>query len=271
MKNAIERLRFPDPVWQIISIAIGVAAIIVSIVVTYDVYQRSVQFSALTVREVFHFDPVHDLFGETMDERIALMIDGVAVESTRVYYYQLSNTGRSPILPSDYIKPLQVTIEQGEGELLTVDTTRTYPTELDVEWNKVTTNTFSMNPTLLNPGDQVGVLLFVTNIADKDRLPELNWTARIIDVPSLEIQGEESPSEKSGLGIFYFAINHRGWSTYWLIVLFLLFYIVGLLLATRFKRLDHLSIAQMLLLVALLFFSFSSAEIIVDWTLANLG
>lgn len=28
--------------------------------------------SALTVREVFHFDPVHDLFGETMDERIAL-------------------------------------------------------------------------------------------------------------------------------------------------------------------------------------------------------
>jgi hypothetical protein len=199
-----------------------------------------------------------------MEERITIMVDGSAVESTRVYYYKLLNTGQDPILPSDYIEPVQVTVEQGRGELLTVDTTQTHPTELEVDWSKVTTSTFSMEPTLLNPGDEVGVLLFVTNIEESDDLPQLHWTARIVGVPTLRFQTDESPAEESGLGVFYLGISHEGWSVYWLAALSSLFFIIGLLLASRFKRVGRFSAAQVLLLTVLMAFSFSSAEIIVD-------
>jgi hypothetical protein len=264
MRDIIKRLRLPDQAWQVISITIGVLAIIVSVFITYDVYQKSVQLSALTVHEVFHFDPVRFLFGEAMEDRIALMVDGSPIESTTIYYYQLSNTGRSPILPTDYIEPVQVSVSPGKGELLTVDTTRTYPPELEVGWSKVTTSTFSMEPVLLNPGDEIGVLLFITDIPDSDETPQVDWKARLVGISSLEVQDEETPAEESGLGAFYLGISHYGWSLYWLAVLSLLFYVGGLLLAMRFKRLTRFSATQIVLLVTLMAFSFSSAEIVVD-------
>jgi len=57
-----------DPIWQAIGVLIGVFAIVVSTLVSYDVYRRSVRASDLTISELFNFDPLR--FGETLKGRV---------------------------------------------------------------------------------------------------------------------------------------------------------------------------------------------------------
>jgi len=162
MKNVLEKLNLRDPVWQAVGTIIGVVALLVSTIVAYDIFQRSAQFSGLTIEEVVHFDPLEDSFGEAMKGRIALLIDNAVVESATVYYFSISNTGKNPIAPNDYIEPLRVSVES-PWELLANDTPYSSPPELKVAWTRIMTNAFEMEPALLNPGDTIGVLLFATN------------------------------------------------------------------------------------------------------------
>lgn len=264
MKNLVEKLGFRDPIWQAIGTIIGVITLLVSTIVTYDIYQKSSQFPDLALEEGFNFDLLQDLFGKAMKGRIALLVDGSAVESATVYYYLLSNTGEKPITPNDYIEPIQVSVES-PWELLAVDVASSSPPNLEIEWIKVTTNTFEMESVLLNPGDRISVLLLVTNPDESSESPKLSWTARIVNVHSLEVQPKETPAEQSGLGVFYTGICHTGWNVYWLAGLALSLFVVGLSLGTRFGRLDHpSSLLQVILLTVIMAFSFSSAEIIVD-------
>jgi hypothetical protein len=258
----IEKLR--DPVWQAIGTIIGVVALIASTIVAYDIYRKSSRFPILTVEERFDFDLLEDLFGKAMQGRVALLIDGSAIESASVYYYLLSNTGQEPITPDDYIGPIRVSVES-PWELLAVDTAFSSPRDLKVGWTEITTNTFQMETALLNPGDEIEVLLLVTNPSASTESPELNWTARIVNVHSLEVRPRETAAEQSGLGIFHTGICHTGWNVYWLAGLAVFLFVVGLSLAMRFGRLDcPSSLFRVILLTAIMAFSFSSAEIFVD-------
>jgi hypothetical protein len=263
MKDMLEKLKLRDPAWQAVGTIIGVVALLVSTIVAYDIYQRSTQSSELTVAEVIQFDPLEDIFGEAMKGRIALLIDNAAVESATVYYFSISNTGENPITPKDYTEPLRVSVES-PWELLANDTPYSTPPELKVAWTKITTNSFEMEPALLNPGDTIGVLLFATDPTGSQEPPRLSWTARIVNVHSLKVQPQETAAERSGLGALYTGIYHRGWSVYWLAGLAVFLFVVGVSLGTRFGRLDCSTPLQIALLTAIMTLSFSSAEIMVD-------
>lgn len=180
MKKLIEFFRLRDPTWQAIGTITGVIAIIVSTIAAYDILQQSTPISNLTVTEIYNFDPLQ--FGEAMDGRIALLIDGVEAESVRVYYYSISNTGQNPIRKDDFVEPIQVSVKE-PWKLLAVDTDWSSPPELDVKWNRVMTNTFEMVPTLLNAGDTLRVLFFLTNPSEGEELPNPNCKVTALSRP----------------------------------------------------------------------------------------
>ena len=105
----------------------------------------------------------------------------------------------------------------------------------------------------------------LTNPAEAEELPELEWTSRIVNLRFLDVQRRQTAAEESGLGIFFTGISHYGWSVYWLAGLAIILFTIGVLLAVRSHRLAQLSAVQMILLTVIMALSFSSSEILVDF------
>jgi hypothetical protein len=53
MKKLLESLSLRDPIWQAIGAIIAIAALIISLFVTYDIYQRSARPSELAISKEF--------------------------------------------------------------------------------------------------------------------------------------------------------------------------------------------------------------------------
>ncbi len=277
MKSFPKKFALKNPVWQGIGAIVGILGILVSVFIAYDVYRKSIQFSDLTIEKRFSFNPLD--FAGTTNGRIAISIGGSIEESVTVYGFLVSNTGRNPILPSDYIEPIQVSVKEPH-ELLAVEGVsynikdKNYdPTEVKVTWRKVATNTFEMKPTLLNPGDEFRALLFVSSpneTPSSQDIPDPIWTARIVNISLLKIQEPETASESSGLGNFYLSIRHAGWSVYWFAIFAISFFVIAILLGIHFKRLARSSKRQIITLAMIMAFSISSADIIVSQWINNI-
>lgn len=268
-KKIIQFLRLKDSAWQAIGAIIGLIALIVSTLVAYDIYTRSNPVAHMTVRELYNFNPFS--FSETMQERLTLLIDGREVESVRVYYYSISNSGRNPIRPSDFVKPIQVSVDK-PWQLLAVDTDWSWPSDLEVKWNEVLTNTFEIEPLLLNPDDRFDVAFFLTNpqedpdSSEPPEPPEVKWSTRIVNLPSLETRHRgEAPFQRSPFGVLNLGISHSGWGLFWLAGLSALFFVVGIWIGIRNKHLVQLSSKQLFLSLAIMMLSFSTSEILVDY------
>lgn len=258
MRRLLNMDNFRDPVWQAVGTLIAIFGMIVSTFVAYDVYRRAVQSPEVTITEYHYYDPLQ--FGAAMEGRVSLIVDGIAAESAVVYYYSVANTGQSPICPDDYIEPLQVSVD-APWELLAIGSASS---GLQVEWTRVTTNTFQMESSLLNPGDWMGLILFMSNPTKAEEPPQPSWSARIANVRSVEVQPRQTAAEQTGLGALYVGISHSGWNVYWLAAIAILLFAIGMLLSKRSGRLGSISFSQIALLAALMALSFSSADIMVS-------
>ena len=139
-----------------------------------------------------------------------------------MYSFFIQNTGQNAILPNDFIEPLRVTTKS-PWRLLSVESAEAYPSNIKAEWIRIATDTFEMKPLLLNRGDALRALVLITNqdkVVDYDDVraaspnPEPLWTARIINVPSIQVIRSEL-KEAGGLGPFFFRVSFSGWELYW--------------------------------------------------------
>ncbi len=121
-----------------------------------------------------------------------------------------------------------------------------------------------MDPSLLNPEDTINILLFMTNPIKAEEPPKPSWSARIANVRSVKVQPRQTVAEQTGLGMFYLGISHSGWNVYWFGIVAILLFTIGTLLGARSGRLIVFPLLQVALLIALMVFSFSSADIIVS-------
>lgn len=275
MKRSFQRLVFSNwlghPTWQGVGVIITVIGLIISTYIAYDIYRRSIQFSAVTIEKRYNYNPID--FGKETKNRIAMLIDGNVTESVDVYLYSFANSGRSPILPTDYIEPIRVSVKE-PWKLIAVDTDFSAPENIKLTWNKVTTNTFEMKPSLFNPGDNIGIIMFISNTEksksnDQD-IPDIQWTGRIVNIPSIRATERKTLAESTGLGIFYTAIYHRGWNLYWLIFIAISLFLSGVFILRQSFIIEIKSPLGTVLLTLCFLLSFSSSDIIVDfWERSN--
>lgn len=268
MKTNSEKVHFSESSWQVISITIGLFALLVSTYVAYDIFKKSNTRKTFNIEERWAFDPLY--FGEKFEGRVKLTIDNEPVNSPIVYFYTITNDGNSSVLPSDFINPIQISIES-PWKIHAVTSSNAYPDDLLIEWTQVSTNTFELNPTLLNPGDRFDVLILVSNntcdnceSTDCCSTPELTWNGRITFVDDIKVTYPKSEAEETGLGTFFLIVNHRGWELYWFAILSICLYTIGLAISIRNAYLSKLSVWQIILLICLMALSFASADIVID-------
>jgi hypothetical protein len=251
--------------------------VLVSALITYDIYDRSSQFSELTVEEGYSSSPL--VFGKAMEGRLAMQVDGKTVQSLTAYYYTIRNTGRSPIRKSDYDEPIRVSVEQ-PVQLLAVDTAYTNRDSLKPVWQRdqVLTNTFILSPTLLNQGDIVGVYVFTTNSDKSDNSSKFeqaatnsdgtkpSWTARIANISSIKFQPLPTSIQEPYLFIAAFdaIVRLQGGDLYSVAGITLMLFVSAILLSRRFNRLPVFSFFQIFLVIIIALLSFTSAEFVYE-------
>ncbi|WPD21988.1 MAG: hypothetical protein SD837_17500 [Candidatus Electrothrix scaldis] len=250
-----------DILWQVIGLIIALAGIAITVFVTYDL-----QTSELTVQEESYYNPIS--FAESATSDIQLVINGVPTTSMNIYSFLISNTGKNPILPKDYIKPLQISVSP-PWELLSVENDIS-SSNIEPKWKRISKDTYQLEPLLLNPSDQFKLLLFVNYskkkgvISDKNKRPDVIWNARIVNINSIKLHNFTDERKRSGLGKFYLSAYHNGWELYLFLLSSTVMYILALSIV-NFSRLNNgFTIYQILYVVFIVTLSYSAADAIFD-------
>jgi hypothetical protein len=260
VSKIVETLRLRDPLWQGIGALAAILAIAASVFVAYDVAHEPIGAAQLTIAEEFDFDPLS--FARSMDSQVALLVDGDEVESAIMYVYWISNTGKKPIMPDDYVNPIGVTVSE-PWELLAIDAQCLYPPELDLRWTRVTTSTFILEPVLLNPGDEACLTLFAANPGpggqDRSEPPEIKWTGRVANVQSLDVVQETTQDHTFSM-TFYFG----GLMALLVPALFASLFLLKVLIATDYRRLPKHTNRQQLLIVIISVMALLTTQVLLD-------
>lgn len=294
MNSWLEKLNLKSPFWQGAGAIISIIALIISTFIAYDIYQKSLRLPDLTIVREYSFNPVD--FGKSSSKNIAMSIDGELFSDLEVYSYSLKNTGKAPIVPDDYIEPITVSVKE-PSRILTVEKNRSNPDGLTLTWNEIDEDRFQLQPLLLNPGDSVGILVFVSESLEQ---PERNgqvevessvnessdtdsdepnseadnvdssegskiepeWATRIVNVSDIKVTTYEEvrEGEAKALGILYTTFIHSGWSVYRFGLVTCLLFLFGLSLGINFGVLQQVSFLYYVLLSVLMILSIVAGD-----------
>lgn len=297
MSNWFNRLRLQSPFWQGVGAVVSIIALIISTFIAYDIYQKSLQLPGLSISQEYSFNPIE--FGKDSSKPISISIGDEAVSDLKVYSYTLTNTGNLPIRPEDYIEPIAITVEK-DLRILTIEKSGSNPENIDVSWNEVSKNEFSLTPLLLNPNDSMSTLVFVSaaesvskssndnneaeeilsneeGLDNKSKGPDMesnksdvlerdmrtpSWTGRIVNISDIKISTyDETYQAKVGsLGIFYTSFSHSGWSVYRFGIILLMLFLLGLVLGRQSSRIIQGSSAYYVVISTLMLLSVVSSD-----------
>jgi hypothetical protein len=123
---------------------------------------------------------------------LSLTVGGNTYDNVEVATAYLQNVGSSPILPTDYYEKLSVTVDP-PWKMIGVDNRRSAHDDIPLTWNRVSDTKFEAEPTLLNPGDHIAALVYLTNTQSTSAAgasngtskPSLKWSAHIANLRSL--------------------------------------------------------------------------------------
>lgn len=261
-------------------------AIAVSAYFAYQTYQKSIKITDLTIRNVYHSDLLRSL-GAAVDKmperKIDLKVDGRNLESLYLYYYSIKNKGNTPILPKDFIEPITVSIEE-PWEIMYIGSASKPRLDAPIpKWERINKRLYRMSSTLFNPGDHLSLHIYVTkglssalkkvedveDVEDAREAPNLRWNGRIVNVKSIFVF-ESSDDVMKRLtekyipsGFFNTFILLSGWNVLWFLLISQSFFAGTVLLVIHAKRLTMEGWQVILLLSVVMFFSVSSAEVVV--------
>jgi hypothetical protein len=261
MEKLLKWFRRWDPMWQALGVILGLVGVVVSTFVAYDIYRKSARQTELVIEEYLSAEPFDWL--EMFDGRILVLVDGLEADQVLVFVYGISNEGQSPIRPEDYVEPIRVSME-APWEIRSVQTEGSSPPGIDLAWTRTATNTYQMEPALLNPGDSVALLILANSSEDVEMSDSPVWTARIANVSSIDVRPFGSAQPRLVPGLLDVTVAHTGWGLYLIGVLAVLFLVVALVVASHSGRLGHFSTPQLVLTILVMVLSVSSSEMIVS-------
>ena len=143
-----------DPVWQFVGAALGLLALIVS-VVSVMVYRnrKRLSYEVVTHTRLLTVD-------EEIEGRVKVTYDGHQVSGVRMVIVHLHNSGNVPIEKEDYDRPLGFWVKGGP-KVLTAEVVKTKPPDIRARVETME-NTVYLDNILLNPGDALSLKLLYT-------------------------------------------------------------------------------------------------------------
>lgn len=194
--------------------------------------QLSAQFAGPT-------DPLSDLETSPADITVEMKSGGKPLQKIYLFQTSLKNTGTTPVLPGDFFGNIEITTSEPWAIVAVGNARRSGPQSLTVPWSKVSDVKVSAPPTLINPGDNLVVTVYVTAPEKEvealkwDSPAPIRWNMRVVNMPAVavELSPYQEFNSKQGPIIVYV----WGWGVPFLAVMFLLSFWLHLTMAVQIK------------------------------------
>jgi hypothetical protein len=207
-------------------------------------------------------DPLIDLRAPGADLTISLKAGEAEIRTLRLAQVTITNQGKAPILPSDFVEPLAVTTTAPWRIVAVANAHQDIGTLVPLTWSKASDTEFDARPTLLNPGDQAWVAVYLTNdavaSAAKPDNPTLNWKARIINLKAIESPPSAIRSMQGRLG--WIQVYIWGWGVPFVLLSFGVYVSLSLLLFSRAGLLQPLDPLAFGFLITAILINLAAAE-----------
>lgn len=260
---------FEDRAWRLVGIVVALLNIAVPVRVAYDLLDRgNVPVRRVTLSKPAVIDPMHDLSALAQVATLALQLDHESISNIAISKAVLRNVGTSPIEPKDYHEKISVNVK-APWRIVSVNNAADSSSGVEFKWTKTSDTRFEAEPALLNPGDLVSTLVYLTNTA-LDQKPadtldlskaDVEWKTRIthlasFEEPSTAVDGAPAPS---GLAVYL-----SGWALPFMLAAALAFQALYLRLLYRAGLLRFPEPLSVALLLASTLMSVSAADAIAE-------
>ncbi len=151
----------PDPlrdsIWQFIQVLTGIAIFIIGTALTVYIFRRSRMFKELTY-SIISTTPLLRI-GEEIRGKVTVLLDERPVQSISLILVRIRNSGRQPIISTDYERPISL----GFGEIaqiLSVDISQKSPKNLRIPFH-IEGERIEFEKVLINPRDSFIVKVLI--------------------------------------------------------------------------------------------------------------
>jgi hypothetical protein len=162
--------------------------------VAYDLYGRGPSpEKRVELVQIGPINPLLDLSALGEKASVSLRVADKTLDHLVLMQAFFKNIGDVPILPEDYHEKLRVAVKE-PWEIVAVENYNLYEQTVRLRWTRTSDTSFEAEPALLNPGDNVGVHVYLTNTKPNTALssnlagePQLEWSTRITNLQAFEI------------------------------------------------------------------------------------
>jgi hypothetical protein len=199
--------------------------------------------------------------------RLSLEVDDETVDNLVISKSFLKNVGNSPIIPDDYHENISVSVPD-PWRIVAVKSPGDLVYEVELTWNKVTDTLFEAQPALLNPGDKVSTIIYLTNTKFKGLMDydvyqslKVKWNTRITNLRYFSKWHSpwDEPLRPTWGGI---VVHLSSWALPFTLMTAVLFLCLYLYLLFKSALLTKISYSNIPVIAAFSLLSFSSAEVI---------
>lgn len=210
-----------------------------------------------------------------LEGKVSLRINGQPLPNLFIGSAKLTNMGKAPIVPSDFVEVLSVNTEM-PWKLLAVEN-ENWPRAVPLRWQKINDGRFEANRTLLNPGDTIAVKIYITNNQLSDLsapitlmdMKRVRWETRVVNLQKIDERPSSEMLDKLAKrrGIFY--VELTGWSLLFTVVAALILQFSYLYLLRKARLVTGLDARSLLLVLASSGLGFAIAEVLATYIFGN--
>ena len=197
---------------------------------TYDLSERgSIPPKRLEATYYPALDPLAALGNPEAGLTVNIRNGNDVIRNVAVIQTTLENKGSSPVLPSEMIEPLRL-ISTPTWRIINVVNAND---QLEIRWTRRSDTEFTSSPFLLNPGDKIIVIAYLTYQGPRPITegPSVSWSARIVNLR--QIDTAQNPfADEIPLSQFV-AVILFDWAVPFLIMSFIIYFGLSLILMAR--------------------------------------
>lgn len=248
--------------WKVLMMIVALVTVFVPAWVAYDIWGKGTNPEKnIEISQAITINPLYDLSSLGRRASLSVFIDKKKLKNFSIYSSAIKNVGKVPIVPSDFITPLSVTVGK-PWAIVSIEGSKNAKVQLN--WKRISDSKFEAAPTLLNPGDAIAVRIYLTNTTEidiSDKVignPPIEWNARVVNMQGFS--SPINPYEKIANKNLWIIVELDGWALPFTLVVFILLQAVHLhfILKIRFLNEQRWRMVAMSLISGLL--SICSAE-----------
>ena len=168
-----------DRAWKLLSVVVTLAGVVVPAAIALHLHNTGGQPEKLvTLDKLGPINPLLDLDPIAEDAELSLKIGDSELDNIEIWRFTLANKSPAAITKSDFSQPLRVETE-APWEIVGIEASRWDSGPIALIWTREDESAFVAEPFLMNPGDRVSQVVYVSATEETDDDSSISIKARI--------------------------------------------------------------------------------------------